>query len=322
MATKQKTGITAIIVTYHPNTQHLNKVILRIFDDVDFIVVVDNHSPRISQWKMPLKFRDKVRIIKLTDNFGIAYSQNLGADWAIQNQANYILFLDQDSLPKKNMIYELVKCFDIVNINKNNRILVLGPTIVDPITKIQTKFLIDNKEKKLLKLNENVVLVSSLISSGLLVNTNAFKAIGGMQNNYFIDHVDTEWVHRLINKGYQAIGAKEAILYHRVGERIIKHSFMGYKISFVSHEPLRNYYKIRNSFFMAIDLKLNLKNKVGIYFGIFKNIFSFLLFDDRQAERFKYIFYGFLHGLMNVRGKLDTKSMKCNKISTTKFNFF
>jgi rhamnosyltransferase len=313
MATKESLGVTAIIVTYHPSLLHLNKVIERIFPDVDSILVVDNHSPEISRWKIPQKFKNKIHTIKLPDNWGIGYAQNRGIEWAHKKKSQYVLFLDQDSLPTKGMTQKLKSALQKAAIYKKQKILAAGAVVVDLKTKKQTPFLIHD-QARFAKMNANAVRVKTLISSGMLVDQRAFQWIGGMRSDYFIDHVDTEWIFRLNNKGYGAMGVNDAILYHTVGEKIIETSIFNIKIKFISHRPLRNYYKIRNHFFLYKDSK---KLHLGIYIGATLLSLYFILFDDNRWPRLKFIFFAFWHGLFNIRGKLDIKTMKCTKIPLT-----
>jgi len=313
MATKESLGVTAIIITYHPNLLHLNEVIARIFNEVDSILIVDNHSPEIWQWKIPQKFKNKIHTIKLRDNWGVGYAQNLGIEWAYKKKTEYVLFLDQDSLPSKGMTQKLKSTLQEAASYKNQKILAAGAVVVDLKTKKQTPFLVHN-QTRFAKINVNAVRVRALISSGMLVDQKAFQWIGGMRSDYFIDHVDTEWIYRLNNKGYGAIGVLDAILYHTVGEKIIETSIFNKKIKFIFHEPLRNYYKIRNNFFLYKDSKML---HLVFYIRIAFHSLCFILFGDNRWSRLKFIFFAFWHGLFNIRGKLDIKTMKCTKIPKT-----
>jgi GT2 family glycosyltransferase len=46
------------------------------------------------------KFKAKIHTIKLPDNLGIGYAKDRVIEGAYQKKAKYLLFLDQDSLPK------------------------------------------------------------------------------------------------------------------------------------------------------------------------------------------------------------------------------
>jgi rhamnosyltransferase len=316
MATKESLGVTAIIVTYHPNLLHLNKVIARIFSEVDSILVVDNHSPEVSRWKIPQKNKAKIHTIKLPDNLGIGYAQNLGIEWAHKKKSRYVLFLDQDSLPTKGMTQKLKNALQRCPMIEARQVLAAGPMVIDLHTKEITPFEV-NKKLNRLKKNSPVVAVKSLIASGMLVDLNAFKLIGGMRSDYFIDAVDTEWVHRLNRQGYVAIGVKDAFLYHSNGESMTKVSFLRGKIKFEfnSHKPFRNYYRIRNKFLMRKDLK-NPIDRIFCRELILLTLF-FLFLDNHRMERLKFVCLGWWHGLLNIRGKLNIKSLKCTKIPMT-----
>ena len=254
MTTKESLGVTAIIVTFHPNLLHLDEVVARIFSEVDSILVVDNHSPEMSRWKIPQKFKAKIHTIRLRDNLGIGYAQNRGIEWAQKKNSRYVLFLDQDSLPPRGMVQKLKGAMQTYPMIEGLKVLAAGPMTIDIDTKEITPFEV-NKNLNSLKKNSPVVVVKSLIASGMLVHIDAFKLIGGMRGDYFIDGVDTEWVHRLNRQGFIAIGLKDAILHHSNGEKMIKFSLLGKELTFNSHKPFRNYYRIRNKFLMRKDLK-------------------------------------------------------------------
>jgi rhamnosyltransferase len=317
MTAKQSLGTTAIIVTYHPNTSHLDEVIARIFNEVNFILLVDNHSPKISQWKIPQKFKTKIHTLKFPDNLGIAYAQNRGIEWAFKKGSKYILFLDQDSLPSTDMVHKLKEALKTKITNNKSQVLAAGPVVIDFNSKEKTPFLID-KKNKFLKTNANIVIVKTLISSGMLIDKRAFELIGGMRSDYFIDHVDTEWLYRLNKRGYLVVGVKNTFMQHSNGEKIIEVSFFNKKIRFISHLPFRNYYRIRNHFFMLRDLNIHLG--VNFYAHNILLAIYFLFFDNNPFLRLKYILLGFWHGLTNKRGKLDMKTMKCIRIPSTKFD--
>ena len=317
MTTKESLGVTAIIVTYHPNLLHLGEVVARIFSEVDSILVVDNHSPEIPQWKIPQKFKAKIHIIRLRDNLGIGYAQNRGIEWAQKKHSRYVLFLDQDSLPTRGMAQKLKSTLQRHPMIEARQVLAAGPMTIDIDTKEKIPFDIAKKSKAIKK-NLPIVAVKSLIASGMLVHIDAFKLIGGMQGDYFIDGVDTEWVHRLNRQGFIAIGLKDAILHHSNGEKIVKFSLLGKELAFNSHKPFRNYYRIRNKFLMRKDLK-NPIDRMFCRDLILLTLF-FLFLDNQRIERLKFVLLGWCHGLLNIRGKLDFKTMKCTKIPMTTFD--
>jgi rhamnosyltransferase len=195
---------------------------------------------------------------------------------------------------------------------ETRQVLAAGPMVIDQNTKEKEPFVVN----KNLKNNSPVVAVKFLIASGMLVDSNAFKLIGGMRSDYFIDAVDTEWVHRLNRRGYVAIGVKGALLHHSNGKRKIKIPLFNKKLH--SHNPFRNYYRIRNYFLMRKDHK----NSIDFIFCrtiIFLTLF-FLFLDNHRIERLKFLCLGWWHGLLNIRGKLNIKSFKCTKIPMTTFD--
>ena len=85
-----------------------------------------------------------------------------------------------------------------------------------------------------------------LISSGSLIPISALDTIGEMDEELFIDHIDTEWSLRARSLDWQSYGVCSALMEHRLGE----HTFRVWwgRWRYVSiHQPFRYYYIYRNS---------------------------------------------------------------------------
>jgi len=65
-----------------------------------------------------------------------------------------------------------------------------------------------------------------------------------MDEQLFIDYVDTEWCLRLFKLGYPVKIISSICLLHEIGDRTL--DFIFFKLPV--HSPSRRYYRIRNSF--------------------------------------------------------------------------
>lgn len=236
--------IFSIIVTYNPNIEHLTKLVnLLIFQNVD-VVIVDNKSNNFSEFGS-LKLR---KLIILEDNLGIAKAQNKGIEYAIQQNAEYIVFFDQDSTICDNFISDLM--FDYRELENNGvKVGSIGPRFMDERFSFFYPSINYNNGKRERVDTENIIEPTKstlLISSGSLVSISTLLSVGLMRENYFIDYVDTEWCFRAESKGYSNYISSRAVMKHAVGDNMIENRYFKTPI----HSPFRRYYITRNAFYM------------------------------------------------------------------------
>ena len=86
--------------------------------------------------------------------------------------------------------------------------------------------------------------VDVVISSGMAITKETFDVVGLMDEEFFIDFVDTEWCLRCRSKNVEILMISAATMVHSIGDSSWNIGFM--KI-FV-HSPIRSYYQTRNSF--------------------------------------------------------------------------
>jgi len=318
----KKKNVVAVIVTYNPCVVSLKRLINAISSQVNHIAIIDNASINDNEISKCFSSLDEVKLSCLDENMGIAYAHNKGIECAQTLGADYVLILDQDSLPANNMVELLLS--NIVE-NEGMDVVAIGPSYVDPRTKIRSYFMISTfgfpyrykpqnecKPKKL-------VSVSFLISSGSLISMHALRQYGGMRSEYFIDHVDTEWCFRLTNAGKTLIGEHDAIMEHSLGDEI-KRVWFGYMRNVAYHTPLRDYYMFRNTLLMLKDVKFTIIWKCFFWGRLVQFSFYFLIFTPNRIERSRYIVKGLVHGLKRISGRLDTKTFSCTDIPKTSFD--
>ena len=100
-------SVLAIIVVYHPDNKILEYNISLIAPQVEHVLIINN-GPTCLNINNP---HQEVSIINLLDNVGIAAALNIGMRHAIHNQIKYVLLLDQDSSPDRNMVERLLYGF-------------------------------------------------------------------------------------------------------------------------------------------------------------------------------------------------------------------
>jgi len=146
-------------------------------------------------------------------NSGVSKAYNLGAKFANDNGKKFILLLDQDSYLQSDF---LIKIDNIISKDKDCKIF--APYVYEK----KTDILISPSKFRcfigsLLKLDfgrENLKLHNrSVINSGLLIDVDFFKLIGGFDERIYLDFSDHEFIYR-VSKKVDEIGLIPSRIYH------------------------------------------------------------------------------------------------------------
>ncbi|PCJ17022.1 MAG: hypothetical protein COB04_09440 [Gammaproteobacteria bacterium] len=236
-----------VVVTYKPELTLLLKNLNALRSQVDYLHIIDNSA---AHWVKEAIHEHAILINEITEfdqNKGLGYALNFAAECAKQKGFPYLLIMDQDSTPQRNMVQSLLNAFAT-----DNHLAAAGPFSAPNIHEIDTGFFICNQDHNNVQkryyqqLTKSAYDVEFLFSSGTLIKIQALTEIGDFKSDYFIDHIDTEWCFRAIAKGFHLKGLPQTFMAHKIGIRHIK-LWLGRSIIFPIHEPIRNYYTFRNS---------------------------------------------------------------------------
>ncbi|EIH9924950.1 glycosyltransferase, partial [Escherichia coli] len=81
--------VAAIIITYNPDLTILRESYTSLYKQVDKIILIDNNSTNYQELKKLFEKKEKIKIVPLSDNIGLAAAQNLGLNLAIKNNYTY-----------------------------------------------------------------------------------------------------------------------------------------------------------------------------------------------------------------------------------------
>lgn len=306
----QKTNLTnkvlVAIVSFNPDLKLLSALLKKLSQEVVDIQLIDNASNNQAQVEDLCSEFPTISFLSLKKNLGIAKAQNLSIEKAIAEKFPYIAFFDQDSeLPTAYIRDQLIALKEISQVDED--IAAIAPIFIDkktrfiyPIIRI-TKWRIIKSFINLDSIeSEKFHLASLLISSGMVVDVKVFQKIGGMNEKFFIDHVDTEWCFRARNGGYRLYVNPRKIMDHSVGERTIK--FLGFNLP--GHNPIRGYYASRNLFNLIFRNRNPFIWKIKEFFGSLPKAAVLIYFGDNKLIRIKCYYFGMLDGIL---GKFDRK---------------
>ena len=256
--------ITSITVAFNPNPERLAEQVRVLQDEVDDIVVIDNGSERPVA-DLPQLGGASLRVVTLPGNAGVARGFNLGLAAARERGAEFVLLLDDDSVPTPGMVAELVAACRERTARGPPQVAAVGPRVQDSRDPHDYPFIrlgwTHNRHVRCGTMHGEVIACDFLISSGSLVPMEAFASVGEFDEGLFIDSVDLEWCCRARDRGLMLYGVCAARLDHRLGDRrqAVLNAF-----ELVVHSPERVYYMTRNRFLLYrrpyVPLKWKLKD--------------------------------------------------------------
>lgn len=291
--------VMAVIVTYQPNMELLESVVHAVASQVGFIYIVDNGSDLPIHDSLFISINKRLELNRLERNSGIAYAQNLGIEFARQKGYQFVLLMDQDSVPVPDMVSRLLA---VAGTGAN--FASAGPRYLDfrqenppPFISINGLSLVRHACKS----EQTVVPVDYLISSGCLIPVAVIEHVGGMREDLFIDYVDIEWGLRAQAHGYQNYGVCGAKMSHSLGDEPI--DFFGKKIPL--HSPLRHYYHFRNAILLYRESWVPWNWKVVDGWRLLLKYGFYTLFAKPRWQQFRMMSTGILHGLLGKSGQYD-----------------
>lgn len=286
--------IDIILVTYNPNIELLDNCIKSICKDVRNIYIVDNGSKKFEFDKKI----DNIKFIKLQENMGIAYAQNIGIKEAIKDNAEYILLSDQDTVYPKDYIGNMIKTF-----SSDKNICAITPLFKDAHVKKSNDGFFKKSfwfAKKFFP-SSGYHEVFHTIASGKLIKAHYLNDIGLMDEDLFIDWVDYEWCWRARKSGYKIIGNADVVIEHQLGDSSKDIGFR--EVNLRSY--IRHYYITRNAFYLALYSKdLDVLHRITLFFKSFRYIVGYPILAKPHFINLKYVLLGFWHGVTKKLGKL------------------
>lgn len=185
-------------------------------------VVIDNVSSDGSCEVIEKQF-PSVMLIKSEKNLGITDSRNIGIDYALSSSADYIMFLDNDTIIHKDMLTELVSA-----VEKDDRIAVVAPKIYFYFDQNRIWALGGNINfytgHVYLRGYEDVdhgqydsnsaIEVDHAIGCCLMIRSQIIEKIGKLDPHFYYGE-DTEFCIRARRSGYKIVAIPKAVMWHK-----------------------------------------------------------------------------------------------------------
>lgn len=304
MTQSYRSGVVAVVVTYQPILEVLDQLLNALVPQVTSVVLVDNGSQvDLETWKHERQTH-AIKVLLLGENRGIAAAHNEGIQWARNLGTEFVLLMDQDSIPAHDMVVRLRSTYTEL-VEKGVLVAALGPRYRDSDNGTLSQFvrvgvlgftLIDCSSEN------SDVEADFLISSGMLLPLTAIGIVGLMDEDLFIDHVDTEWCFRAKSNGFQLFGVGGAVMTHALGEQRKEIWFLRRRIV-PFHNPFRYYYIFRNSILLYRRSYMPRNWKLADMIRCFKMAVFFGLVAPNRFACLKMMVLGSIDGFKGISGK-------------------
>lgn len=244
--------LATVTVTFNPDLPLLEAQ-FRALPAGCIKVIVDNAS-RPELFAAMLSLANGVpnaRVLRNDVNLGLAAAINGGVRVVseLKPAPAFVLLLDQDSEPQPGSVEALLDAFEAIE-TTGRKVGCVGPLLRDPDTGLTHGFHQCSRWrwKRFYPRagSTESIACANLNGSGTLVRVKLFLQLGGLDEAFFIDHVDTEWAFRLLAVGYTLWGIPNAVFDHRMGRASIRFWWFGWRV-WPSRSPQRHYFLYRNS---------------------------------------------------------------------------
>jgi rhamnosyltransferase len=297
--------VVAVAVTYHPDVAAFGLLLDALRPQVAAVVVVDNGTPEPVLGEVAALLAHDEVFVPLGTNEGIAAAQNAGIERAVALGATHVLLSDDDSLPAADMVDRLVAA--IRSPVPAGRVAAVGPVTVDPRTGSAPLVFTDQRTgprriPALPTADGAQVEVAFLIASGCLIDVAALRAVGPMNADLFIDHVDLEWGVRARRAGWSLRVVVGAALTHSLGEGTRPVPWRSRDVHIQA--PIRNYFMVRNTVWLIRGTLLPSAWRRGYFWWISRYIAYYMLAVQPRWTRTRLMAAGLAAGL---RGRLGPR---------------
>lgn len=283
-----------VIVNYngYEDTIECIKSLEKIEYDNYKVIIIDNNSTNNSE-KIMIQKLPQYNIIQTGKNIGFAGANNIGIKYALTNNSDYVLLLNNDTIVDKFFLNNLIK-----NVGSKERVgistgkiyyysdkkkLWYGGGSIYGIKGIGNhKYY--NKEDNDNNNHEKYITFAS--GCFMLLSKEMIKDVGYLNEDYFMYYEDVDYCKKVLNKGYKILYCPKSIIYHKISSSI------------GSGSELSQYYKTRN---VGIYIRSNLHGLEMIFWYLFyinKFFVKALLFKQNNKAVFKGI-KDFLKGKVN-----------------------
>jgi rhamnosyltransferase len=236
--TEQRSAVVAIIAAYSP-AESLVETVIRLFQQLDHVVVVDDGSPPSSAPIFARLQEAGAAVVHQPGNTGIASALNAGLQAADAWRPSYYLTLDQDSRIAGDYVDQALKTYGNAIASGLDVGFICASAYSGHAVPIQAS-------------EGGFMHAFDPMQSGFLIPRSTVERLGDFDEGLFIDGVDSEYTMRARAGGLAVLVGEGCTIEHDLGQRQPGLLFgrqvrlRGMDVSYNYHSPSRVYYICRN----------------------------------------------------------------------------
>lgn len=223
--------VWAVVTTFEPDAS-LADALASIRAQVDEVVVVDDGGGAAADPVLAALSDAGTRVVRLETNSGIAVALNRGIRTALDAGADAVVTFDQDSRIGAGYVSGLLAA----RAAAASEGLSVGPVVPERFAAVSQ---VHGATAG------GTLLARHVIQSGMLLDRETIREVGGMFEPLFIDLVDTEYELRCIDHGRVVVAAGGTSLEHSLGARYRRRGGLPFPVLTLSM-PFRYFYRARN----------------------------------------------------------------------------
>jgi GT2 family glycosyltransferase len=236
------------------------------------LVVVDNGSDPNLYSELRSRLSDDVKLLRSEMNLGFAEGNNLGLRYALEQSADYVLVINNDTVVAPDMVRRLVAVAEA-----QPDAGLLGPVIYYLQAPEQVWFAGYRFSHGIYILRRGLHLTSPIQPTqdvdfvsgcGMLIRRSVLEQVGMFSNEYFMYYEDVDLCFRVKAAGMRIVCVTDAHMWHAVSTS-----------SGGPDSPIKQYYQVKSSLifyrkhFRGLKLWLNIALRFGhAAFTLFKAI--------------------------------------------------
>lgn len=289
----------AIIASFEPASGILGTV-RELVADGHLVCIVDDAS-KSAEAEAVLRACEKLgaKLLRKTENSGIASSLNAGLRWATRTDVKYILTLDQDTEIPHKYFSMAIERFETLQ----QRGASIGAITAGRMNG-------SNRRPRRPSFIEAYDEAIDVMQSGLVTPVDIANKLGGFRDGFVMDCVDTDFCLKLRATNYSILWLDDLELKHELGDTQVATvlgrpvSIRGRTIHVSNHSSSRRYYMSRNRVILLAEYARRDREWARkARRGYLKEAILSLIFEKHRGANFLATTRGIYHGLLRREGR-------------------
>ena len=224
------------------------------------ILIVENYSKDESYNQLKISFPE-ICILKQIQNRGFSGGNNIGISYAIKNNFEYVVLLNNDTIVEQNAISILIEKMDLHKeatlgtgqiryYPETNKIWYAGGKLIKWRGLAIHKF----ENKNALEINQNKdEFVTFASGCFLCIRISNFETLGPLDEKFFLYLEDIEYSARAMSLKLKILYVPSSVIYHKCrGERRLKEQTLYYAVRNRNLLIEKSFPKIARIYFLIV----------------------------------------------------------------------